>query len=434
MIPLGLDAIETLGRLQARPWVDEVTGVQIDSRRIDEGDLFVAVGAGGDFVAHALARGAAAVLVPDDDHVALAAIGGAVRSRSRARVVGITGATGKTTTKDILAALCAPHRRTVASEGNYNNELGVPLTLCRLEPDTEVCIVEMGMRGLGQIAWLASFARPDVGLITNIAPVHLELVETVENVARAKAELIEALPPGGVAVVPEEPLLEPYLTRSDITVRRFGRIDEPGRFAVGGRTISLQTSYGARHQLDNTLAALTVCDVLGIPLEDGTLEVAFSPLREEVLELAGGIVLLNDCYNANPISMQAALAYLAELGEGRRRIAVLGEMAELGPGAAAFHREVGAAAAGAGVSELVAVGPLAREYGAGAPGVRLHAVGTAAEAVESLRGLLRPGDAVLVKGSRSVGLEAVAANLGGMHAPSRPARTAAPPTAGREPS
>ncbi len=278
MIPLGLDAIETLGRLQARPWVDEVTGVQIDSRRIDEGDLFVAVGAGGDFAAHALARGAAAVLVPDDDHVALAAIGGAVRNRSRARVVGITGATGKTTTKDILAALCAPHRRTVASEGNFNNELGVPLTLCRLEPDTEVCIVEMGMRGLGQIAWLASFARPDVGLITNIAPVHLELVETVENVARAKAELIEALPPGGVAVVPEEPLLEPYLTRSDITVRRFGRVDEPGRFAVGGRTISLQTSYAARHQLDNTLAALTVCDVLGIPLEDGTLEVAFSPL------------------------------------------------------------------------------------------------------------------------------------------------------------
>ena len=123
-------------------------------------------------------------------------IGGAVRDRSQARVVGITGATGKTTTKDILAALCAPHLRTVASEGNYNNELGVPLTLCRIEPDTELCIVEMGMSGLGQIAWLASFARPEIGLITNIAPVHLELLETVENVARAKAELIEALPAG----------------------------------------------------------------------------------------------------------------------------------------------------------------------------------------------------------------------------------------------
>ena len=138
--------------------------MQIDSRRIEEGDLFVAVGDGADFVAHALARGAAAALVPDDAHAALAAIGGAVRDRSTARASSaITGATGKTTTKDILAALCSPHLRTVASEGNYNNELGVPLTLCRIEPDTELCIVEMGMRGLGQIAWLASFARPDIG-------------------------------------------------------------------------------------------------------------------------------------------------------------------------------------------------------------------------------------------------------------------------------
>jgi len=147
--------------------------MQIDSRRIEEGDLFVAVGGGSDFVAHALARGAAATLVPEDEHEALATIGGAVRARSAARVVGITGAVGKTSTKDILAALCTPHLRTVASEGNFNNELGVPLTLCRIEPDTELCIVEMAMRGLGQIAWLASFARPDIGVITNVAPVHL---------------------------------------------------------------------------------------------------------------------------------------------------------------------------------------------------------------------------------------------------------------------
>src|SRR5271154_6040583 len=198
MIPLGLATLEPLGRLFARPWADAVTGVKIDSRRIDEGDLFVAIGAGEDFVEHALARGAAATLVPDDAHGALATIGRAVRDQSTARIVGITGATGKTTTKDILAALCAPHARTIASEANYNNELGVPLTLCRIEPETEICIVEMGMRGLGQIAWLAAIAKPDVGLITNIGPVHLELVETVENVARAKAELIEALPSGGV--------------------------------------------------------------------------------------------------------------------------------------------------------------------------------------------------------------------------------------------
>ena len=311
MIPLELDLIEPLGRLIARPWASEVTGLQIDSRRIEEGDLFVAVGDGEDFVAHALARGAAAALVPEDAHVALAAVGGAVRDRTTARIVGITGAAGKTTTKDILATLCARHRRTVASEGNFNNELGVPLTLGRIEPDTEVCIVEMGMRGLGQIAWLASFARPEIGLITNIAPVHLELVGTVENVARAKAELIEALPPGGTAVVPEEPLLEPYLQRTDIEIRRFGQPEEAGRFRIGDREIRLETTYAGPHQLQNTLAALTVCDVLGIPIEDGVLDVRFSPLREEVIELPDGITLINDCYNANPASMRAALAHLS---------------------------------------------------------------------------------------------------------------------------
>ena len=183
---------------------------------------------------------------------------GEVRDRATARVVGITGATGKTTTKDILAALCvAATARTVASEGNYNNELGVPLTLCRLEPDTEVCIVEMGMRGLGQIAWLASFARPDVGADhEHRARCTSSSSRRSQNVARAKAELIEALPPGGIAVVPEEPLLEPYLTRDDIEIRRFGHVDEPGVFRVGEREIRLETSYTARHQLDNTLAAL----------------------------------------------------------------------------------------------------------------------------------------------------------------------------------
>ena len=198
--------------------------------------------------------------MPDHAHAALAVIAGTVRDRSSARVVGITGSTGKTTTKDILAALCSPHLRTIASEANYNNELGVPLTLCRIEPDTELCIVEMGMRGLGQIAWLASFAKPDIGLITNVGPVHLELVETIENVARAKAELIDALPPGGVAVVPDEPLLEPYLTRTDIEIRRFAT------------DVPFETSYTAAHQIENTRAALAVCDVLGVPAP-ATLEV-----------------------------------------------------------------------------------------------------------------------------------------------------------------
>jgi UDP-N-acetylmuramoyl-tripeptide--D-alanyl-D-alanine ligase len=401
VIPLELELVEPLGRLTARPWAAEVTGMKIDSRLIEEGDLFVAVGGGGDFVAHALARGAAAALVPEEPHAALAAIGGAVRGRSSARVVGITGATGKTTTKDILAALCSPHLRTVASWGNHNNELGVPLTLCRLEPDTELAIVEMGMRGLGQIAWLASFARPEIGLITNIAPVHLELVGTVENVARAKAELIEALPPGGTAVVPEEPLLEPYLTRTDIEIRRFGNGDA-----------TLQMNFVAPHQLRNAAAAAVVCDVLGVPVGD-VLEVEFSAWRDEVIELPGGVTLLNDCYNANPASMQAALEHLAVLAGARRKVAVLGGMAELGDAAPAYHRAIGGELAAHGISVLVAVGPLARHYLETADGVGTVEVGSAAEAADAVATILRPGDAVLVKGSRSVGLEAVAAKLTG---------------------
>jgi len=391
VIPVDLAPLEPLGRLTARPWADAVTGVQIDSRRIEEGDLFVAVGAGADFAAHALARGAAAVLVPEDAHAALGLIAAEVRRRSQARVVGITGSTGKTTTKDILAALCAPHLRTVASEGNYNNELGVPLTLCRIEQDTELCIVEMAMRGLGEIAYLASIAKPDIGVITNIGPVHLELLGDVEHVAQAKAELIAALPPGGVAIVPDEPLLEPYL-RDDIEVRRF---------AAG---VPFETSFTARHQLENTRAALAVCEVLGVPLP-ARLDVVFSPLREEEHELPGGVLLLNDCYNANPLSMRAALANLAARAGDRRRIAVLGEMAELGFRAPDFHREVGRQAAELGV-EVIGVGPLARDYGG-------RWVATAAEAADSVSELIRPGDVVLVKGSRSVGLESVAAKLTG---------------------
>jgi UDP-N-acetylmuramoyl-tripeptide--D-alanyl-D-alanine ligase len=394
VIPLELDVIETLGRVVTRPWADVVTGMQVDSRRIREGDLFVAVGGGADFVQHALARGAAAALVPEDAFAALAAVAREVRSRSKARVVGITGSTGKTSTKDILYAMCAPHRRTIANEGNFNTEVGVPLTICRIEPDTELCISEMGMRGLGQIAWLASFVRPDVGLITNVGPVHLELVGTIENVAKAKAELIEALPAGGIAVVPEEPLLEPYLGRRDIFVKRV-RGDEPLPFT---------TAYGARHQLVNTRLAAAVAECIDVPLPEGELQVEFSKLREEELPLPGDGLLLNDCYNANPVSMRAALEHLAERGKGRRRIAVLGGMAELGDQAPRYHEEIAALLRELGIEHVIAVGELARPFGG-------DWVATPEEAAGRLEVELRPGDVVLVKGSRSVGLEVVAENV-----------------------
>ena len=194
MIPIDLDEVRMLdlGEVEGD---GELTGVLIDSRLAGPGDLFVAVGRGAEFVADARRRGAATI-VPRDAFAALAAVARLVRDRSDARVVGITGSTGKTSTKDILAALCAPVARVVASEQSFNNELGVPLTVCRLEPDTDVLVVEMGMRGFGQIAELCAYVRPDVGVITAIGPAHLELVGDVEGVARAKGELLTALPPG----------------------------------------------------------------------------------------------------------------------------------------------------------------------------------------------------------------------------------------------
>ena len=368
--------------------------MQVDSRRIEEGDLFVAVGGGADFVEHALARGASAALVPDDAFSALAAVAAAVRERSRARVVAITGSTGKTSTKDILFALCAPHRRTIANEGNYNTEIGVPLTICRIEEDTEVCISELAMRGPGQIAWLTSFVRPDVAVITNVGPAHLEFLGSLENIAKAKAEVIDGLPAGGIAVVPPEPLLEPYLGRSDIVVKRV----DPAA------PLPFATRYSAAHQLVNTRMAVAVAECLDVPLPDGVLNVEFSKRREEERELRGGGLLLNDCYNANPVSMRAALEHLVARAQGRRRIAVLGDMRELGPAGPAYHAEIGELVRELGIEHVIAVGELARAYGG-------DWVATAAEAAVELQRVLKPGDVVLVKGSLAVGLEAVAENL-----------------------
>ena len=427
MIPLGLDEVERLapGRLERAPGADRATGVTIDSRRVEPGDLFVAVGRGVEFAGEALAAGAAAALAPEDAFGALGALARAVRDRSNARVVAVTGSTAKTSTKDILGALCTPHVRTVVAEGSQNNEIGLPLTLCRLEEDTEVAVVEMGMRGLGQIAELCDIALPDVGIVTSVGPVHLELLGTVERVAQAKAELIDSLPAGGAAVVPAgEAYLEPHLGRGDIRIFRFGdggdvRLDyfaargEGSRLRIEafGRPLTLEFSFSSRYNATNALAALAAYHALGLPLgkaQKGARHVKLSALRGEEVELAGGGLLINDCYNANPLSMAAALAHLGERCGGSRRVAVLGDMAELGPGAPAYHREVGAAAARAGVEVLVAVGPLARNYVQGARGVPLTRwAPTVEQGLAALRSVLRPGDCVLVKGSRAMGLEVI---------------------------
>jgi len=361
LIPLRVEELPQLGRLDAR--ADTITGVQVDSRRVEPGDLFVAVRGGVDFLEAALERGAAATLVPEHPFEAMAALGSLVRDRSAARVVGITGSTGKTSTKDILAALCATAARTVAAEESYNNEIGVPLTLCRLEPDTEVCVLELAMRGFGQIADLCRIARPHVGVITNVGPVHLELVGSLEGVLRAKGELVAALPPGGTAIVP----LEFPVDRDDVDVIRLG---EPDARRDGERTVvgGVSFNFTAHHQAANAAAALAALDALGLPRPE-RVEVEWSRWRGEERPLPGGGLLINDAYNANPVSMRAALAQLAATAGDRRRVAILGDMAELGPGAPAFHEEIGREVARHGVEALLAVGELARGYVDNATGV-----------------------------------------------------------------
>jgi UDP-N-acetylmuramoyl-tripeptide--D-alanyl-D-alanine ligase len=428
VIPLSLAEVAAVapGKLEAAEGADRVTGVKIDSRRVQAGDLFVAVGRGVEFTRDALARGAAAALIPEDAFRALAALARTVRERSSARAVGVTGSIAKTSTKDILGALCRPHRRTVVAEGSQNNEIGLPLTLCRIEEDTEIVILEMGMRGLGQIAALCETARPDVGVITKIGPVHLELLGTIERVAEAKAELVHALPPGGTAVVPAgDAHLEPYLNRDDVELIRFGtggdiqlksftpsRDESDLEIEAFGRTLTLTFSFASRYNATNALAALAAYHALGLPLDEayrGAANVKLSRWRGEETPLPGDGLLINDAYNANPLSMSAALEHLAERAGPRRKVAVLGDMAELGPGGPAYHREVGAVAARMGITALVAIGPLARGFLEGARGVpETRWAPTVEEGLVALRSLLRPGDCVLVKGSRAMGLEAIA--------------------------
>jgi UDP-N-acetylmuramoyl-tripeptide--D-alanyl-D-alanine ligase len=417
----------------------------IDSRAVRPGDLFVglrgAAADGGAYAAAALEAGAwgavvgrehrqaaldavegtvghsacsgAAVIVVEEPLAALHALARAWRRELSARVVGVTGSTGKTSTKDILAALLGARLATHASRENWNTEIGLPLTILEAPRGTEAMVLEMAMRGEGQIAELVAVAEPDVGVIVNVGPVHLELLGTVERVAAAKAELIRDLRPGAACVVPaSEPLLASHL-REELDTWTFGPGGEvrllaydEGRAEIEARDeiVRLELPYSEPYNLLNTLAAVGAARALGVPVR-GRVDVRFSSLRGEVVELPGGVTVVNDCYNANPMSMRAALDHLAAVG-AERRIAVLGTMAELGPGSEGYHREIGAHAAALGIDVLVPVAEAALPYTEGFDG-ETHPVSGPEEAGALLAELARPGDRVLIKGSRSVGLERV---------------------------
>ena len=412
----------------------------IDSSAVEPGDLFVGLPGesrnGGEFAAKAIEVGAWGVvaepqfladmdtkdvwiLPAEDPLAALQALARANRRALGAQVLGVTGSVGKTSVKDIARAILPG--RVHANAQNFNTEIGLPLTVLEAPDDTERLVLEMAMRGAGQIAELAAIAEPDAAIITNVGPVHVELLGSVAAIAAAKAEVIDALPADGVLVAPVEAgeYLEPHLARAP-RLLRFGPGGDVSASEVGvadGVTSALVTTplgearfefpFTEPYNLTNALAAIAGGVALGIAPSELVVrpaDIGFSRFRGEQIRLADGILLVNDCYNANPVSMRAALDHLAAL-EAPRTVAVLGMMGELGEGEAGFHREVGAHAREAGVDVVVGVGALAREYDPD------ELVADPGEAAEWLDSHLEPGDAVLIKGSRSVGMETIAAEL-----------------------
>jgi UDP-N-acetylmuramoyl-tripeptide--D-alanyl-D-alanine ligase len=422
----------------------EVSAVGIDSRALPAGALFVPIVAdrdGHEFVPAAIAAGAAAHLsaagqgpgavtpgwpavAVADTTVALAAIGRLARRRITGPVVGITGSVGKTSTKDLAAAVFRRRFVTAAADRSFNNELGVPLTLANAPDGAEAAIIEMGARGVGHIALLCGIASPTIGIVTCVGAAHLELFGTLDDVARGKGELVEALPPSGTAVLnADDTLVAAMAKRSAAPVLRYSPTGGGADLRASGIRLgaelrarfTLHSPWGAApvelavagaHMVGNALAAAAAGLAAGISLDEvaaGLGDATLSPWRMEVRRTESGATVINDAYNANPVSMRAALDALADL-PARRRIAVLGAMAELGDDAEAAHRDVADHAAALGIT-LVPVGTGAY----GPPGVAPH---DAAAAV----GVLGPDDAVLVKASRVAGLERVAAQLTGVSA------------------
>ena len=433
-----------------------VERISTDSREVQSGDLFVALQGdrydGHAFVEEALRKGAVGAVVArqrspagegrlilevEDTLQAYQQLAAYHRSRFDIPVVAVTGSNGKTTTKEMVAGVLAERGSVLKTEGNLNNRIGVPRTLLRLTEEDQAAVIEMGVDQIGQTSRLCEIVRPTIGVITNIGPDHLELFGSLEASAQAKAELLDHLLPEDAVVLNADDAYFGYLAaRARCRVLSFGlsasaqvkAVDVAPDPGVGTR-FRLQLPGRARHTpvilaahgLHNVVNALAAAAVGHLQAMNGTTIgrglARFRPasMRSEVTA-TGGVTIINDCYNANPASMKAAIDLLHALGEGRRTVAVLGDMLELGPTSAKLHRDVGDYLGRKGVGYLIAVGELGRELAAGAkrsgiPDANISEVTDAAAAAQTMQALLQRGDVVLVKASRRLRLEQVLAPL-----------------------
>ncbi len=442
--PGGLDALARLA------------GVSIDSRTVARGELFVAIHGprhdGHNFVVGALDAGALAAIVAQnrvagfaepvrskllavgDTLAALQGLAQAVRTRWGRRLVAVTGSAGKTTTKEILAALLASRLRVLKSEGNLNNEFGLPLQLLRLDDSDEAAVAELGMSHAGELRRLAEIARPDVGVVTRVAPVHLEFFASVDEIALAKRELIEGLAGrDSVAVLnADDPRVARFAEVAPGRVVTFGfssgadfraeRLDDHGadgsEFDFIGPTgrARLTLPLAGRHNISNALAALAAASVWGVGA--GEAKEVFARLepagmRGRVLHYDAGFSVINDCYNSNPVALAAMIEILVHTPASGRRILAAGEMLELGHSSRELHREAGcAAAATRSLDWIIGVQGDAESFvrgaiGAGHPAERAQFIGSSTEAAGFIADLLAPGDLMLVKGSRGVKMERI---------------------------
>lgn len=471
MMPTDVNALlDLLGVPVIRPAYARpprmVTGISWDSREVGEGTMFLALPGeqtdGNDYIFQALAAGSplviatrrpsdallaqaaefeARIVYTEDAEATLATIAGWYREHLSATVIGVTGSTGKTTTKDLIASILSTFVVTVATKANQNNELGVPNTILSADDHTQALVVEMGMRGSGQLEKLCRFVRPQIAVITNIGVSHIELLGSRRNIALAKGEVIEGLPDGdGCAVLNGDDDFTPFLTERFVRPKNirlvtygFGPecmvrgtelvLDEQARpsFKINfpeGDVVSVSLPLSGGHNAENALAAAAVAYAYGLGpaiVKRGLESVQATGMRMEVVHTSSGMTVINDAYNANPESMAAALNTLSVMGDGRK-VAVLGDMGELGTSSVSMHQQMGELVARCGIDLLVCIGKLSRNIAsaacsAGMDASRIFHFDGVDDALALLRQQLRPGDTVLVKASHAMHLERVVEGL-----------------------